>query len=62
MTASPLKSVRVHVLSVYKGYDEKGTVGQNIAREMEYQDCFYEMMDCIDAAQPERESRCRLHP
>ena len=36
-------------LAVYKGYDEKGTVGQNIAREMEYTDCLYEMIDCIDA-------------
>jgi coenzyme F420 hydrogenase subunit alpha len=36
-------------LATYKGYDEKGTVGQNIAREMEYTDCLYEMIDCIDA-------------
>jgi coenzyme F420 hydrogenase subunit alpha len=35
-------------LAVYKGYDEKGTQGQNVAREMEYQDCFYEMIDCLD--------------
>ena len=35
-------------LVTYKNYDEKGTVGQNIAREMEYTDCFYEMIDCID--------------
>ncbi len=39
-------------LVTYKYYDEKGTVGQNIAREMEYQDCFYEMIDCIDALNP----------
>ena len=36
-------------LVTYKNYDEKGTCGQNIARQMEYQDCFYEMIDCIDA-------------
>lgn len=36
-------------LAVYKGYDEKGTVGQNVAREMEYTDSLYEMIDCIDA-------------
>ena len=36
-------------LVTYKDYDEKGTVGQNVAREMEYPDCFYEMIDCLDA-------------
>jgi coenzyme F420 hydrogenase subunit alpha len=35
-------------LATFKNYDEKGTVGQNIAREMEYQDCLYEMIDCLD--------------
>jgi len=39
-------------LVTYKNYDEKGTCGQNIARQMEYQDCFYEMLDCIDALNP----------
>ncbi len=33
----------------FRHYDEKGTVGQNIAREMEYVDSFYEMIDKIDA-------------
>ena len=40
-------------LVTYKNYDEKGTCGQNIARQMEYQDCFYEMIDCIDALNPD---------
>ncbi len=26
-------------LNVFKGYDEKGTIGQQIARQMEYTDC-----------------------
>ena len=39
-------------LVTYKNFDEKGTCGQNVAREMEYQDCFYEMIDCIDALNP----------
>ncbi len=29
----------------FRHYDEKGTVGQNIAREMEYMDSLYEMLD-----------------
>jgi coenzyme F420 hydrogenase subunit alpha len=40
-------------LVTYKNYDEKGTVGQNIAREMEYTDSLYEMIDCIDALNPD---------
>ncbi len=32
----------------YKNFDEKGTIGQQVARQMEYQDCLYEMIDCID--------------
>ena len=40
-------------LVVHKNFDEKGTVGQNVAREMEYQDSFYEMLDCIDALNPD---------
>jgi coenzyme F420 hydrogenase subunit alpha len=32
----------------FRHYDEKGTVGQNIAREMEYVDSLYEMLDKID--------------
>ena len=39
-------------LVTYKNFDEKGTQGQNIAREMEYQDCFYEMIDCLDELNP----------
>ena len=35
-------------LVTYKNFDEKGTHGQNVAREMEYPDCLYEMIDCID--------------
>jgi coenzyme F420 hydrogenase subunit alpha len=36
----------------YKNFDEKGTIGQNIAREMEYTDSLYEMIDCIDELNP----------
>ena len=36
----------------YKNFDEKGTIGQNVAREMEYTDSFYEMIDCIDELNP----------
>lgn len=39
-------------LVTFKNYDEKGTVGQNIAREMEYTDSLYEMIDNIDALNP----------
>jgi coenzyme F420 hydrogenase subunit alpha len=35
-------------LVTYKGYDEKGTIGQNIAREMEYTDSLYSMIAAID--------------
>jgi coenzyme F420 hydrogenase subunit alpha len=36
----------------YKGFDEKGTIGQNIAREMEFTDCLYSMIDAIDEYNP----------
>ena len=39
-------------LATYKGYDEKGTIGQQIARQMEYTDCFYKIIECLDAYNP----------
>jgi coenzyme F420 hydrogenase subunit alpha len=33
----------------FKNYDHKGAMGLNIAREMEYPDCLYTMLDAIDA-------------
>ena len=36
----------------YRNFDEKGTIGQNVAREMEYTDSLYEMIDCIDELNP----------
>jgi coenzyme F420 hydrogenase subunit alpha len=38
---------------IFHGFDEKGTIGQQIARQMEYQDCLYEMIDCIDELNPD---------
>ena len=45
-------------LVTYKNFDEKGTQGQNVAREMEYQDCFYEMHGLHRPAEPQRKGRC----
>jgi coenzyme F420 hydrogenase subunit alpha len=39
-------------LATFRGYDEKGTVGQNIAREMEYMDSLYAMISAIDEYDP----------
>lgn len=33
----------------FKNFDKKGAMGQNIAREMEYPDCLYTMLDALDA-------------
>jgi len=33
----------------FKGYDEKGTVGQHIARQLEYVDCIYAILKSLDA-------------
>lgn len=33
----------------FKNFDKKGAMGQNIAREMEYPDCLYTMIDALDA-------------
>ncbi|MDD1708702.1 MAG: nickel-dependent hydrogenase large subunit, partial [Methanoregulaceae archaeon] len=32
-----------------KNFDKKGAMGQSIAREMEYPDCLYTMLDALDA-------------
>ncbi len=39
-------------LVTFKGFDEKGTIGQNIAREMEYTDSLYAMIAAIDDYNP----------
>lgn len=39
-------------LVTFKGFDEKGTVGQNVAREMEYTDSLYAMISAIDDYAP----------
>ena len=39
-------------LATFKGYDEKGTQGQNIAREMEYTDSLYAMLNALDEYDP----------
>ena len=39
-------------LVTFKGFDEKGTIGQNIAREMEYTDSLYAMIAAIDEYNP----------
>ncbi len=36
----------------YKNFDEKGTIGQQVARQMEFQDSLYKMIDCIDQLNP----------
>ncbi len=61
MTASPLKSDHVHVLQL-QGFDEKGTQGQNIAREMEYTDSLYAMMNALDEYDPIRPCPCGRDP
>jgi coenzyme F420 hydrogenase subunit alpha len=35
-------------LATYKNFDEKGTFAQNIARQMEYPDCCYTILKCLD--------------
>ena len=49
-------------LAVFKGYDEKGTVGQNIAREMEYTDSFYAMINALDEYDPSGTGPCGRDP
>jgi len=39
-------------LATFKGYDEKGTVGQQIARQMEYPDCLYTIISALDEYDP----------
>jgi coenzyme F420 hydrogenase subunit alpha len=36
-------------LATYRNYDRKGAIGQNIAREMEYMDSVYKMIEATDA-------------
>jgi len=36
----------------FKNFDEKGTIGQNVAREMEYTDSLYAMISAIDEYNP----------
>ena len=35
-------------LSAFKNFDEKGTFAQHIARQMEYPDCCYTILKCLD--------------
>ncbi|AKB45379.1 coenzyme F420 hydrogenase subunit alpha [Methanosarcina vacuolata] len=35
-------------LSTFKNFDEKGTFAQHIARQMEYPDCCYTILKCLD--------------
>jgi len=35
-------------LVTFKNYDEKGTFGQHVARQMEYPDCLYSIIKCLD--------------
>jgi len=35
-------------LSTFKNFTEKGTFAQHIARQMEYPDCFYTILKCLD--------------
>jgi coenzyme F420 hydrogenase subunit alpha len=39
-------------LVTFKNYDEKGTCGQNIARQMEYTDCLHAMINALDEYNP----------
>jgi coenzyme F420 hydrogenase subunit alpha len=39
-------------LVTFKGFDEKGTVGQQVARQMEYPDCLYSILNALDAYDP----------
>lgn len=39
-------------LAMYKNFDEKGTIGQQVARQMEYTDAFYKIIECLDALDP----------
>jgi coenzyme F420 hydrogenase subunit alpha len=36
----------------FKGFDEKGTIGQHVARQLEYTDCLYTMINALDALDP----------
>jgi coenzyme F420 hydrogenase subunit alpha len=36
-------------LTTFKNYDEKGTFAQHVARQMEYPDCVYSILKCLDA-------------
>jgi coenzyme F420 hydrogenase subunit alpha len=36
-------------MSIFKNYDRKGAIGLNIAREMEYMDSVYKMIEAADA-------------
>ncbi len=33
----------------FKNFDEKGTIGQQVARQMEFTDCLYAMLNALDA-------------
>ncbi|MDD1676313.1 MAG: coenzyme F420 hydrogenase subunit alpha [Methanomicrobiales archaeon] len=39
-------------LVTFKNYDEKGTVGQQIARQLEYPDTLYSIIKCLDELNP----------
>jgi coenzyme F420 hydrogenase subunit alpha len=39
-------------LVTFKNFDEKGTWGQHIARQLEYTDCLYSMISALDAYDP----------
>ncbi|HNS91297.1 MAG TPA: coenzyme F420 hydrogenase subunit alpha [Deltaproteobacteria bacterium] len=36
----------------FKNYDEKGTIGQQVARQMEYPDCLYTIINALDDYNP----------
>jgi len=36
-------------LSIFRNYDHKGAMGLQIARQMEYPDCLYSMIEAVDA-------------
>ncbi len=35
-------------LATFKGFDEKGTIGQQVARQMEFTDSVYQILDALD--------------
>ncbi len=39
-------------LATFKGFDEKGTIGQQVARQMEFTDSVYQILEALDELDP----------